>query len=75
MTPVDGSSNIVGGAKFLLQYSVRAGVSTSMHYCGGPPPNDPAGGLSSWWLPRWQSDDSISVIAPLVLIGLVVWGY
>ena len=58
--------------------SVRAGVSTSMHYCGGGGggggPNDP-GEFSSWWLPRWQSDDSISVITPLVLTGLVVWGY
>ena len=36
MTPADGSPNTVGGAKFVFQNSVRAGVSTGMHYCGGP---------------------------------------
>ena len=38
VTPADGSPNIVGGAEFVLQYGVRAGVSISMHYCGAPPP-------------------------------------
>ena len=32
VTLADGSPNIV----FVLQNSVRAGVSTGMHYCGGP---------------------------------------
>ena len=36
VTPADGSPNIVGGAEFVLQNNVRAGVSTGMHYCGGP---------------------------------------
>ena len=36
VTPADGSPNIVGGAEFVLQNSARAGVSTGMHYCGGP---------------------------------------
>ena len=74
VTPADGSPNIVGGAEFVLQNSVRAGVSTGMHYCGGPQMTL-QGGFSSWWFPHWQSDDSIYVIAPLVLTGLVVWGY
>ena len=36
VTLADGSPNIVGGAEFVLQNSVSAGVSTGMHYCGGP---------------------------------------
>ena len=37
------------------------------HYCGAP--NDP-GEFSSWWLPCWQSDNSIWNMAPLVLTGM-----
>ena len=31
---------------------------------------DDAGELGSWWLPCWQSDNSIWNMAPLVLTGM-----
>ena len=70
VTPADGSPNTVGGAEFVLQNSVRAGVSTGMHYCGGPQMT-----LQGVLAAGGSLDDSIYVIAPLVLTGLVVWGY